>query len=222
MDKNFFSEKKLSIFASIISIISIIVSIGFSVRSCSLENKLNKLHIDPVIDCYLVRSSDKKALEFYIKNKSPIDVVNLSVSYKSLYFDVKLDKYVTERPAASSIFDEPGQNWIFKPKVSPNESIGKKEHQILSQFRFYNGKYDMISTLIFEIVYYRYFDMKQFNTKAIFFFDGERIYSYKNALEQEKFIKLIDKLPEFESQMLKFRNEMGTRSDGSRIYQKAQ
>ncbi len=127
MSTEFFTDKKLGIFAFIISIISLIVSIGFSIRSFSFENKLNKLHIDPVLDYYLVRSTDKKALEFYLKNKSPIPVVNLSVNFKSFDFYCKLNKYVVERSAASSILDSPGENWIFKSVVKPNESIGKKE-----------------------------------------------------------------------------------------------
>ncbi|MEA1946567.1 MAG: hypothetical protein U9N83_04605 [Thermodesulfobacteriota bacterium] len=161
--------EKISIYALIISIISIGVTSMFSIKQCNFENKLHKLHIDPTLDYYLVRSIDKKSLEFYLKNKSPIPVVNLSVSHKSFDFYSKLKKYVVERPAVSSILDSPGQNWIFKQKVEPNESICKKEYQIISRFKFYEGKLNLIVAAIFEITFYRESDMKQFNNKAIFF-----------------------------------------------------
>jgi hypothetical protein len=103
MSTEFFTDKKLGIFAFIISIISLFVSVGFSIRSCSFENKLNKLHIDPVLDYYLARSIDKKTLEFYLKNKSPIPVVNLSVNFKFYDFYCKSNKYAVERPASSIV-----------------------------------------------------------------------------------------------------------------------
>ncbi len=215
------TEKKISICALIISIISIGVSIFFSVRSCNFENKLNKLHVEPTLDYYLVRSKDKKGFEFYLKNKSPIPVVNLSVSYKSFDFAIKSNKYVAERPAASSIFDSPGQNWIFKPKVNPNESIGRKDHQIVGRFDFYEGKIDIVAAAIFEIAFYRDSDMKQFNNKAIFFFDGERIYSYQNALNQEHLKQPIAQLSAFEHKMMNIRKDTETQRSGSRLYQKA-
>ena len=215
------TDKRISIYALIISIISIGISIVFSIRSCNFENKLHKLHIDPTLDYYLVRSNDKKSLEFYLKNKSPIPVVNLSVSHKSFDFYGKLNKYVVERPAASSIFDSPGQNWIFKPKVDPNESIGKKEYQIISRFKFYEGKINLIVAAIFEITFYRESDMKQFNNKAIFFFDGERIYSYQNALEQEHLKQPIEQLPAFELKTINIKKDTDLQGSGSRLFQKA-
>ncbi len=213
--------EKISIYALIISIISIGVTIVFSIKQCNFENKLHKLHIDPTLDYYLVRSTDKKSLEFYLKNKSPIPVVNLSVSHKSLDFDSKLKKYVVERPAASSILDSPGENWIFKQKVKPNESIGKIEYQIINRFKFYEGKLNIIVVAIFEITFYRESDMKQFNNKAIFFLDGERIYSYKNALDQEHLKKPIEQMPAFELKLLHFRREIDLKGSGSRLLQKA-
>jgi len=222
MSDKYFTDKKISICALIVSIISIGVSTIFSIRSCNVENKLHKLHIDPTLDYYLVRSNDKKALEFYLKNKSPISVVNLSVSHKSFDFDSKLNKYVVERPAASSIFDSPGQNWIFKAKVDPNEQIGEKEYQIIARFNFYEGKIDLIVAAIFEITFYRESDMKLFNNKAIFFFDGERIYSYQNALNLEHLKQPIEQLSEFENKMLNFRKDTERQTSGSRLYQKAE
>ena len=215
------TDKRISIYALTISIISIGISIVFSVRSCNFENKLHKLHIDPTLGYYLVRSNDKKSLEFYLKNKSPIPVVNLSVSHKSFDFYDKLNKYVVERPAASSIFDSPGQNWIFKPKVDPNESIGKKEYQIISRFKFYEGKINLIVAAIFEITFYRESDMKQFNNKAIFFFDGKRIYSYQNALDQEHLRQPIEQLPAFELKTINIRKDTDLQGSGSRLFQKA-
>lgn len=222
MSTEFFTDKKLGIFAFIISIISLFVSVGFSIRSCSFENKLNKLHIDPVLDYYLARSIDKKTLEFYLKNKSPIPVVNLSVNFKFYDFYCKSNKYAVERPASSSILDSPGQNWIFKSVVNPNESIGKKEDQIVSLFSAYEGKVDIIVAAIFEIVFYRDSDMKQFRNKAIFFFDGERIYSYQNALNQNHLKQPVEQLSAFENQMVEIHNKTETQGSGSRLFQKAE
>jgi hypothetical protein len=215
------TDRIISVCALIVSVISIVASIFFSIRSCSFENKLNKLHVDPTLDYYLVRSIDKKGLEFYLKNKSPIPVVNLSVSYKKFDFAVKLNKYIIERPAASSIFDSPGKNWIFKPKLNPNESIGRKDYQIISMFDFYDGRVDIIVAAIFEITFYRDSDMKKFNNKAIFFFDGERIFSYQNALSQEHLKSPIEQLSEFEHKTMNIGKDTEARRDGGRLYQKA-
>jgi len=212
----------ISIWALVISIISIGISTFFSIKSCSFENRLNKLHIDPVLDYYLVRSIDKKTLEFYLKNKSPIPAVNLSVNFKTFDFYCKLNKYVVERPASSSILDSPGENWIFKSVVHPNESIGKKENQIISLLDSYGGKVDIIVAAIFEIVFYRDSDMKQFRNKAIFFFDGERIYSYKNALNQNHLKQPVEQLSAFEHQMEEIHKKTVTRGSGSRLFQKAE
>lgn len=215
------SDRVISVGALIVSIISIGVSIVFSIKSCGLENKLNKLHVDPALDYYLVRSIDKKGLEFYLKNKSPIPVVNLSVSYKKFDFSVKSNKYIIERPAASSIFDSPGENWIFKPKLNPNEPIGKKDTQIISMFDFYKDRIEIIVAAIFEITFYRESDMKRFDNKAIFFFDGERIFSYKNALTQENLKAPIEQLSIFEQRLLNFRKDTEIKKGGSRLFQKA-
>ena len=222
MSTEFFTDKKLGIFAFFISIISLLVSVGFSIRSCGFENKLNKLHIDPVLDYYLARSIDKKTLEFCLKNKSPIPVVNLSVNFKSFDFYCKPNKYAVERPSASSILDSPGENWIFKAEVNPNESIGKKEDQIISLFNAYEGKVDIIIAAIFEIIFYRDSDMKQFKNKAIFFFDGERIYSYKNALNQSHLKQPVEQLSAFDKQMAKIHNKTETQESGSRLFLKAE
>jgi hypothetical protein len=215
------TDRVISVCALIVSVISIGVSIVFSIRSCNFENKLNKLHVDPTLDYYLVRSIDKKGLEFYLKNKSPIPVVNLSVSYKKFDFSVKSNKYIIERPAASSIFDSPGENWIFKPKLNPNESIGRKDHQIISMFDFYKGRIEIIVAAIFEITFYRETDMKKFNNKAIFFFDGERIFSYQNALSQEDLKEPIAQLSEFEHRTMSIHKDTEVQKSGSRLFQKA-
>lgn len=170
----------------------------------------------------MVRSIDKKTLEFYLKNKSPIPVVNLSVNFKSFDFFCKSNKYAVERPAAHSILDSPGENWIFKSVVKPNESIGKKEDQIISLFNAYEGKVDLIVAAIFEIVFYRDSDMKQFRNKAIFFFDGERIYSYQNALNQNHLKQPVEQLSAFEHQMAEIHNKAETQGSGSRLFQKAE
>ena len=222
MSTGFFTDKKLSILALIISVISLVVSVGFSIKSCSFENKLNKLHIDPVLDYYLARSIDEKTLEFYLKNKSPIPVVNLSVNFKSFDFYCKSKKYAVERPAASSILDSPGENWMFKSVLKPNESIGKKEYQIISLFNAYLGKVDIIVAAIFEIVFYRESDMKQFKNKAIFFFDGEKIYSYQNALNQDHLKQPVEQLPAFENRMEEIHNITERQESGSRLFQKAE
>ena len=214
---------KISIWALIISIISIGISTFFSIKSCSFVNRLNKLHIDPTMSYYLVRSIDKKGLEFVLKNESPIPVVNLSVSLKSYDYSTKLNKYIAERPAISTIFDSPGENWIFKPKVNPKEPIGRKDTQIISMFEAYKDEAEMLSAIVFEITFYREFDMKQFNNKAIFFFTGEKIYSYQNALSEEGLKQAIEKLPEFEQRiMLGIMKIKDRQKGGSRLYQKAE
>lgn len=214
---------KISIWALIISIISIGISAVFSIKTCNFENRINKLHIDPTLSYYLVRSIDKKGLEFVLKNESPIPVVNLSVSLKSYDYSTKLNEYIAERPANSTIFDSPGENWIFKPKVNPNEPIGRKDTQIISMFEAYKEEAEMLSAIVFEITFYRESDMKQFHNKAIFFFNGEKIYSYQNALREEGLQQAIEKLPEFEQKIKSGRRKIIDRQKGgSRLYQKSE
>jgi len=215
------TDKRISTYAIFISIISIVITVVFSIKQCNFENKLHKLHIDPTLDSYLIRSINKKSLEFHLKNKSPIPVVNLSVDHKYFLFFNISNKYVLESPADSSIFDTPSQNWIFKKKLEPNESIGKKENQIPFQLKFYEGKRKIIIAAIFEITFYREFDMKQFNNKAIFFLDWEKIYSYKNALNQDHLKEPIQQLPAFERKMLNIRKESVLNTGGNRLFQKA-
>jgi len=212
---------KISIWALIISIVSIGISAFFSIKSCNFENRINKLHIDPIMSYYLVRSIDKKGLEFVLKNESPIPVVNLSVSLKSYDYSTKLNEYIAERPAISTIFDSPGENWIFKPKVNPNEPIGRKDTQIISMFQAYKEEAEMLSAIVFEITFYRESDMKQFHNKAIFFYNGEKIYSYQNALREEGLQQAIEKLPEFEQKIKSgMRKIIDRQRGGSHLYQK--
>lgn len=216
-------ETKISLWALFVSIISIGISAFFSIKSCNFENRINKLHVDPTMSYYLVRSIDKKGLEFVLKNESPIPVVNLSVGYTTYDFSMKLNKYLAQRPATTTIFDSPGKNWIFKPKVEPNEPIGKKDTQIISRFEFFKDLPEMISVHVFEITFYRESDMKQFHNKAIFFFNGERIYSYQNALREEGFKQAIENLPEFEQRIMTGIRKIKDRQEGgSRLYQKAE
>ena len=216
-----FNDKNISIFAVLISIISIVITSVFGLRQCSLETKLNKLHIEPHVECYLIRSKDKKTFEFHLKNKSPISVVNLSVAHKYfIYFD-NAKRYVIESRSASSLLDSPGQNWIFKKKLDPNESTGRKEQDIWYQLNAHEESKKNIVTAIFEITFYRESDMKQFNNKAIFFLDNEKIYSYKNALKHKHLIEPIKQLPEYELQTFKFRKNTESNTDGNRLYQKA-
>jgi hypothetical protein len=161
-------------------------------------------------------------LEFYLKNKSPISVVNLSVSYRKFDFSIKSNKYIIERPAASSILDSPGENWIFKPKLNPNEPIGRKDSQIISIYDFYkNKRIEIIVAAIFDITFYRESDMKKYNNKAIFFFDGERIFSYQNALNEDRLKAPIEKLSEFENKLINIHKTTETHKGGSRIIQKS-
>jgi hypothetical protein len=172
---------------------------------------------------YLVRSIDKKGLEFVLKNESPIPVVNLSVSFKSYDFSIKTNEYIAERPASSSIFDSPGENWIFKPKVNPNERISRKDTQIVSMYEAYKDEAKMLSTIVFDIIFYRESDMKQFQNKAIFFFNGEKIFSYKNALREKDLKQAIEKLSEFELRIMLGKMKIrDSQSGGSRLYQKAE
>jgi hypothetical protein len=216
------TDRIISVCALIVSILSIGVSVAFSIRSCNFENKLNKLHVDPTLEYYLIRSIDKKGLEFYLKNKSPISAVNLSVSYRKFDFSIKSNKYIIERPAASSILDSPGENWIFKPKLNPNEPIGRKDSQIISIYDFYkNQRIDIIVAAIFDITFYRESDMKKYNNKAIFFFDGERIFSYQNALNEDRLKAPIEQLSEFENKLMNIHKTTETHKGGSRIIQKS-
>jgi len=197
-----------------------ILSIVFGTRACNTDTRLNKLHIQPQVDCYLVRSVDKESLEFYLKNRSPIPVVNLSVEHKYFVFLETAQKYVAEYPAMTSILDSPGQNWVFKQELGPNDSFGKKEYQILSQFDFYEGKSRFFVAAIFKISFYRETDMRYFGKKAIFFLDSEKIYSYKNALDQDHLKEPIKQLSAFESKMLSIREKTEMPTGGSRLYQK--
>ena len=106
--------------------------------------------------------------------------------------------------------------------LKPNESIGKKEYQIISLFNAYLGKVDIIVAAIFEIVFYRESDMKQFKNKAIFFFDGEKIYSYQNALNQDHLKQPVEQLPAFENRMEEIHNITERQESGSRLFQKAE
>ena len=63
--------------------------------------------------------------------------------------------------------------------------------------------------------------MKQFNNKAIFFLDWEKIYSYKNALNQDHLKEPIQQLPAFEQKMLNIRKESVLNTGGNRLFQKA-
>jgi hypothetical protein len=215
-------DKNISIWALIISVISIGISVAFGIRSCSFENKINKLHVDPILSYYLVRSIDKKGLEFVLKNESPIPVVNLSVTFKAFDFDLKLNKYIVERPASSSIFDSPGENWIFKSKVNPHETIGRIDTFIVKMLDLNKEKIDLIEAMIFDITFYRESDMKLFQNKAIFFFDGEKIYSYKNALIEGNLNQPVEQLSKFEQEMKNFRNWAEKQTGGDRFYQKAE
>jgi len=221
MSAKFFTDKKISICAVCISIISIAITCVFSIRQCNFENRLYKLHIDPTLDYYLIRSIDKKSLEFHLKNNSPIPVVSLSVSRRGYVFSKKLKKYISGIPSMGSILDSPGENWIFRNKVVPNESVGKKDYLILDQLVLHPK--DTVVTVIFEITYFRDSDMEQFVDKAIFILDGETIYSYKKALKQDFLKEPIEQLPAFEERIkLGISAIDSRRSDGSKLYQKAE
>ncbi len=120
-----------------------------------------------------------------------------------------------------SILDSPGENWIFRNKVVPNESVGKKDYLILDQLVLHPK--DTVVTVIFEITYFRDSDMEQFVDKAIFILDGETIYSYKKALKQDFLKEPIEQLPAFEERIkLGISAIDSRRSDGSKLYQKAE
>jgi hypothetical protein len=218
MDSKYHSEKRISICALIISIISIVIALVFSIRGWDIETKLNKLHIEPQVDCYLVRRIDKKSLEFYLRNTSPIPLVNLSVAHRYFVYFSKSNAYHVDMPASSSILNTPGQNWLFQQELTPNESVGKREFQILSQLEAYEGRATIVIAAIFDITFYRETDMKQFSNKAIFFLDNEKIYSYRNALDQDHLMEPIRQLAAFESRI---RGIPEMPSGGSRLYQKA-
>ena len=215
------TDRGLGICAIIISIISFGVGVGFSIKQCSFENKLHKLHLDPSLEYFLIRSPNSDILGFFIKNTSPIPVVNLSIVHKYCLFSDKLKKYFAEMPSITSILDSPGQ-WFFKKKLEPNERVGKKESQILSALNFYNTSSKTIITAIFEITYYRESDMKQFNNKAIFFLDGEKIYSYKNALKEEFLKEPIEQLPIWEEKVKSSRKVIESRESGDKLFQKSE
>lgn len=82
---------------------------------------------------------------------------------------------------------------------------------------------DTVVTVIFEITYFRDSDMEQFVDKSIFILDGETIYSYKNALKQDFLKEPIEQLAAFEERIkLGISAIDSRRSDGSKLYQKAE
>lgn len=211
-----FTPENIAKWALGISFFSLIISM----HQCNTNNRLQKLHIDPTLEYFLLRNQDKN-YEFIIKNTSPISVVNLTVNHKYLTFAKNNKKYIGEHPAISSIIDEPGDNWIFTKELPAIRGIvAKKAYQIMPMLNIYKDK--MIITAIFKITYYRESGAKEYSNKAIFFLDDKKIYSYRNALKHDFLKEAIEQLPQFEYKIGAFKKKIELNRDGDSLMQKAE
>lgn len=215
-NKKHFTEKNIAIYALGISLLSLFISF----KGYQRDDKLHKLHLDPTLEFFLIKEPNND-YEFIIKNTSPIPAVNLSVKHKNLIFIKKGKKYASELPAMSSIIDQPGENWLIAKELPAIHGvIGEKSSQIKPQLEFYKDK--IILTAIFETTYYRDSDAKEYSNKSIFFLDGRKIYSYKNALKHDFLKEAIEQLYVWESKTGSFMKKIELNRSGDKLIQKAE
>lgn len=160
----------------------------------NIEERLNYLHIDPELNCFLYQ--DNELSYFTIKNNSPINVVALSVDYITYGYLKDKNEYSIAMSGGgnTTIFDSMGKYWIFRKKLEPNEKIS----EFVGQLGF--GKLlmnNIIAVRVFNVEYYRESDMKKYNKRIIFFLDGDKFYTYSEALKVVSLQKPIEKLEDF-------------------------
>ncbi len=183
------NEKKLSIYAFLVSIISLFISY----KAYQLSESTNHLHIIPNIELTYIQ--DKNSDHLVIKNKSPVEIVSLSINYKAYGFDKERNEYKIAAAGNKNIFDDLGENWIYKDKLGPNESINEYLGELSSGSE--SPSKQLIIARVFDITYFRPADMNKFQKRSVFFIDGNTIYSYAEAMKTKHLTRPVQKLDEF-------------------------
>jgi hypothetical protein len=180
----------IALFALIVSAISLLIS----VRSCRVKERVKHLHIIPQIEVFYLQSKRYDRVVF--RNTSPIEIVSLSINYKTYGFDKEKDKYrVVATNGGQSIIDDSGQNWIFRSKLSPNEIISEFIGDLSSGSEVIQDK--LVVVRVFDLTYYRHSDMSKFGKRIVFFIDNGKVYTYNEARKIEALRNPIEQLDAF-------------------------
>lgn len=186
-------KKNQNIIISLLAFIVALISLGISLRSCRLEERVKHLHIVPQMEVSYLQKKDYDFVVF--RNTSPIEIVSLSVNYKAYGFDKEKGKYRIVMAGSKNVIDDLGRNWIFKSKLAPNEIISEFVGELSSGSKSPQEK--LIVTRVFDITYYRPSDMSRFGKREVFFIDNGKIYTYNEARKIEALRSPLEQLDAF-------------------------
>lgn len=182
--------KKRDNIISFFALIVAVISLAISLRSCQLVEVTNYLHIIPQLEVSYLQNENSDFL--VLRNKSPIDIISLSVNYRAYGFDKEQNRYRIVMAGGKNIIDDLWENWIYKTKLAPNKIVSEFLGELSSGSKSPQGKFIVVR--VFNIVYYRPSDMSRFEKREIFFLDGGKIYSYNEARKIEKLRNAVNEL----------------------------
>jgi hypothetical protein len=156
---------------TIIAGIALTVSVYFSIRACSTSEKLAHLYVEPNIKLYIEGKPPEGRVTVY--NEGPINAVNFSAS-----------RIVILVPIGNSPYS--GKiSYGGKREYDPNNEIWKfvlhfnRKDNFQDRIIFYGSTSNIeshIAVHIFDLTYYREFDMKKYDRRVLFFDDGQKNY----------------------------------------------
>lgn len=199
----------ISTIISVVSAIAAIASAFFAYYQGTITHKQLYLHIRPQIS---IEMSFTKRYDYLqpvlsIRNRSPINIVALSVDYQFLLFDRVAKKFHYQWSSLTSeqVFQD---HLIFRKKLEPNHFMVAELGDVIQAN---HNKYSK-SIFIFVLfsTHYRESDMERFDNKKIFFVEEGKIFQHSDFMalpDYEKIFPVINSVqpPNYGS----FRNVSG-------------
>jgi len=162
-----------------------------------------KAHLRPDIICILDEPPQKEHfLLFTLKNTGPIEATNVIVDHSTLRFSKKDRKIRFGSPAGGPVLDynEPGERWIFKDRLIPNEKIYKLTGE--SALRDASKSIDV---LVFDLTYYRDTDGERYNKRVVFYVEGKTIFSKQQFRSHSDYGVVVSEESRFLAKMPNFK-----------------
>ncbi len=204
----------LARFTAFVALIGVVISYA----QYNMDKKVAKLHLDPVVECFLEPDESKgnDIFKFTVRNSGPINAVWLSVDHFQRLFNVKTSGPGQLTTTGVSDLDPPGSNWLYAAELQHMQKVHKKVFSMLrAQEELSNIKKaddlrisdleDYLDILYFGVTYFRESDGKKYEKRCIFFIDKERVYSerqlqnrqfYPGMMENiEDWIRVLKRLP---------------------------
>lgn len=154
-------------------------------RLTTINEKTQKLQIDPVIDCFF-ETETQRQFKLTIKNPAPLGIVSLSIDHFNFIFNRK-EMGIVRGATISPEYYAAGQNWAFKEILKPNELFSSYVPSLtrLSSEKLTSENY--VEIFYFLLNYYRESDMNKYTKRCLFFFDKDGLFSEKELKKKDYF-----------------------------------